>query len=178
MVDVYDNAVHSSSRAYDFRTPALKLTFDFQHAIRESHQRLRADSFDELNRLTESVPEPQEQHDATAQHYTPHHEHTEGDAPDSAEAMKELLHGMLQEVRQNADQLEDGMHRHNLQFGHEGATIETVLKLNDELNSDVSDESAVLIDQDNNEYIMTRPFDTTVIYEGNLWDVHVRAHTC
>ncbi|KAI9499299.1 Sodium/hydrogen exchanger family-domain-containing protein [Zychaea mexicana] len=177
MFEIYGQTVHRKHGTYDFRTPALKLTFDFQLAIKESHVHLKSHSFDELSRMTQSPPPPKdlEGNDEEAAiekspktavtGYTPHHVHSEGDAPDSREAIQEMLHGMLQDVRQNADQLEQGMHQHNLAFpsSGEGATIETVLKLNDEDTQE--DENAVLIDQDNNEYIMTRPFDTTVIYE-------------
>ncbi|KAI8144716.1 Sodium/hydrogen exchanger family-domain-containing protein [Fennellomyces sp. T-0311] len=171
MFEIYDHTVNRRHGTYDFRTPALKLTFDFQLAIKESHVHLQSHSFDELSRLTLSPPpvnnNPAEEEPTTAAKtgYTPHHVHNEGDGPDSREAIQEMLHGMLQDVRQNADQLEEGMHRHNLAFpsSGEGATIETVLKLNDDDTQE--DENAVLIDQDNNEYIMTRPFDTTIIYE-------------
>ncbi|KAI9278575.1 Sodium/hydrogen exchanger family-domain-containing protein [Phascolomyces articulosus] len=178
MFEIYDQMVHRNHGTYDFRTPALKLTFDFQRAIKESHVHLKSHSFDELSKLTLAPLPPnhdvgeEQQQDETPKTttvktgYTPHHVHSEGDGPDSREAIQEMLHGMLQEVRQNADQLEEGMHHHNLAFpsnGEGGATIETVLRMNDEDKKE--DENAVLIDQDNNEYIMTRPFDTTVIYE-------------
>ncbi|CAO3599332.1 unnamed protein product [Absidia cylindrospora] len=92
---------------------------------------------------------------------------------------------MLQEVSDTADQLENEMHQHNLQFtnGH----LETVFKVDDddhhrgqsnaslhpphaanaEPQGDADDIPSIvsLIDQDQNEYIMTRPADTTVIYE-------------
>lgn len=180
MIDIYDRTVHQRVRgdgaAYDFRTPALKLTFDFQLAIKEAHEHLQMHSIDELRKLTQLAPAQKEavdpQNDAKpTSTYTPHHVHTDGDAPDSREAVKEMLHGMLKEIRENADQLEKGMQQHNLAFpsNGRGATIETVLKLSedDENGSqDNGEEGAVLIDQDNNQYIMTRPSDTTVIYEG------------
>ncbi|KAG2220112.1 hypothetical protein INT45_006140 [Circinella minor] len=175
MVEIYDQTVHRNHGTYDFRTPALKLTFDFQLAIKESHVHLKSHSFDELSRLTLSPPPLEDVNNdeeevkispKTATGYTPHHVHNEGDGPNSGEAIQEMLHGMLQEVRQNADQLEEGMHHHNMAFpsSGDGATIETVLKLNDDDGKE-DENNAILIDQDNNEYIMTRPFDTTVIYE-------------
>ena len=177
MIEIYDQTVHRNHGTYDFRTPALKLTFDFQLAIKESHVHLKSHSFDELSRLTLSPPplddlnnnEEVKKSPKTATGYTPHHVHNEGDGPNSGEAIQEMLHGMLQDVRQNADQLEEGMHHHNLAFpsSGDGATIETVLKLNDDDRKD-DENNAILIDQDNNEYIMTRPFDTTVIYEGTF----------
>lgn len=181
MFDIYDRTVNQHVRgdgaAYDFRTPALKLTFDFQLAIKEAHEHLQMHSFDELRKITQLPPQkaldprPPADDAKPTSTYTPHHVHTEGDAPDSREAVKEMLHGMLEEIRENADQLERGMQQHNLAFpsnGH-GATIETVLKLSEDIENgsqDTGEEGAVLIDQDNNQYIMTRPSDTTVIYEG------------
>ncbi|KAI9320441.1 Sodium/hydrogen exchanger family-domain-containing protein [Dichotomocladium elegans] len=167
MMDIYDQTVHQqlTQTSYDFRTPALKLTFDFQLAIKESHEHLRSHSFDELSELKHHVDEPRQRVDPNMNGYTPHHVHNDGDAPDSHEAIQEILQGMLQEIRQNADQLEKGMQGHHLSFS--GGKIETVLKMNtDDSGGDSGgDENAVLIDQDNNEYTMTRPSDTTVIYE-------------
>lgn len=179
MFDIYDQTVHQrrQQQSYDFRTPALKLTFDFQLAIRQSHLHLRSHSINELAQLTEQAhqqleeeedvpPTTQEQH----QGYSPHHVHVEDDTPDSREAIQAMLQSMLDEVRQSADQLEQGMHGHNIAFS--GGTFETVMKVNndDDAGADDAgdDNNAILIDQDQNEYIMTRPSDTTVIYEGNV----------
>lgn len=171
MFDIYDQTVHQrrQQQSYDFRTPALKLTFDFQLAIRQSHLHLRSHSINELAQLTEQAHEQQEQvTPPSTQGYSPHHVHVENDTPDSREAIQAMLKSMLEEVRQSADQLEEGMHGHNIAFS--GGTFETVMKVNnddDAAADDAGDDNnAILIDQDSNEYIMTRPSDTTVIYEG------------
>ncbi|KAF7728544.1 Transmembrane and coiled-coil domains-containing protein 3 [Apophysomyces ossiformis] len=164
MVNIYAETVKGNqSSSYDFRTPALKLTFDFQLAIKESHQRLRTNVLDDLDNHFESSSE--EENDASS-----HHEHVPGDVIDSRESMQQMLREMLQAVRENADQLEEGMQQHNLAFASgDHASIETVLRLGDDSarGDQGPDENRVtLIDQDNNEYIMTRPSDTTVIYEA------------
>ncbi|KAG0167931.1 Transmembrane and coiled-coil domains-containing protein 3 [Apophysomyces sp. BC1034] len=164
MVNVYADTVRNHSSSYDFRTPALKLTFDFQLAIKESHQRLRTNALDNLGNDF-ATPQPLSTNTLAAPH-----EHIPGDTlVDSRETMQQMLHEMLQEVRENADQLEEGMQQHNLAFASgDHASIETVLKVGEDNSKGEqgSDESRVtLIDQDNNEYIMTRPSDTTVIYE-------------
>ncbi|KAI7875379.1 hypothetical protein K492DRAFT_240306 [Lichtheimia hyalospora FSU 10163] len=171
MFDIYDQTVHQrrQQQSYDFRTPALKLTFDFQLAIRQSHMHLRSHSINELAQLTEQAHQDKDDPvtPTQAQGYSPHHVHVENDTPDSREAIQAMLQSMLQEVRQSADQLEQGMHGHNIAFS--GGTFETVMKVNndDDAAADDSgdDNNAILIDQDDNEYIMTRPSDTTVIYE-------------
>jgi hypothetical protein len=71
--------------------------------------------------------------------------------------MKEVLNGMLREVSENADQLEQEMKQNMILFSAEDGHVETVLKLGQDMT---------LVDQDNNEYVMMRPSDTTVIIEG------------
>lgn len=163
MIHIYDRTVSQRPTAtpYDFRTPALKLTFDFQLAIKESHEHLQSNSLEDLDLLSTTKDKNSSSSGGTRG------DAREGDS--SREALKEMLRDMLQEVRQNADQLEKGMHRHHLAFpsvNSQGATIETVLKLSEEDHDVSEDNGAILIDQDNNEYIMMRPSDTTVIYEG------------
>lgn len=77
--------------------------------------------------------------------------------------MAQLLQGMLKEVSDNADQLEEDMQQNMIMFSTEDGRVETVLKL----DKDQQEENVVtLVDQDNNEYVMMRPSDTTVIIEG------------
>ncbi|KAL0088551.1 Sodium/hydrogen exchanger family-domain-containing protein [Phycomyces blakesleeanus] len=164
MMKIYANTVDKSNRLakYDFRSPALKLAYEFEHAIKESHLQLQKDPADDLGH-----EQPSEHFEDAHKAYAPHHSHSPGDAEDSSDTMNQLLHGMLQEVRENADHLEQGMHQNNPALGSDQAgSIETVRKLRDTTQGKKDDENvATLIDQDNNEYIMTRPFDTTVIYE-------------
>lgn len=76
--------------------------------------------------------------------------------------MAQLLQGMLKEVSDNADQLEEDMQQNMIMFSTEDGRVETVLKL----DKDQQEENVVtLVDQDNNEYVMMRPSDTTVIIE-------------
>ncbi|ORZ08152.1 Sodium/hydrogen exchanger family-domain-containing protein [Absidia repens] len=179
-------------RLYDYRSPALRLTYDFQLAIKASHDRLRSTPWTQLKawaNSTKSTATTASQEEEAP--YAPHHEHQVNDEQQpQGEAIKDLLHAMLQEVSDTADQLENEMHQHNLQFtnGH----LETVFKVEDDkvvneypgnrnassddddrqhqshaANADTNDIPSIvsLIDQDQNEYIMTRPADTTVIYE-------------
>ncbi|KAI9032833.1 Sodium/hydrogen exchanger family-domain-containing protein [Phycomyces nitens] len=163
MMKIYETTVDKSNRLakYDFRTPALQLAYEFEHAIKESHLSLKGPA-DDLGHEQPSE-HPKNAHKA----YAPHHSHSPGDAEDSSDTMNQLLHGMLQEVRENADHLEQGMHQNSPALGSDqSGSIETVRKLRDNTQGKKDDDSvATLIDQDNNEYIMTRPFDTTVIYE-------------
>ncbi|CAO0798958.1 unnamed protein product [Mucor circinelloides] len=72
--------------------------------------------------------------------------------------MKQVLHGMLKEVSDNADQLEEDMQQNNIVFSSNDGRVETVLKFRDE-------NLVNLVDQDSNEYVMMKPSDTTVIIE-------------
>lgn len=84
--------------------------------------------------------------------------------------MAQLLQGMLKEVSDNADQLEEDMQQNMILFSTEDGRVETVLKL----DKDQQEEDVVtLVDQDNNEYVMMRPSDTTVIIEGYLQCIHI-----
>ncbi|KAI9257904.1 Sodium/hydrogen exchanger family-domain-containing protein [Sporodiniella umbellata] len=134
--------------SYDFRSPALKLTFEFQRAVKVSHQRLRsASSFSDK--------------------YSEKHRHSNSNIGNSEESevdpVKEILNDMLKEVSENADQLEEEMQQNMIVFSTDNAKVETVLKLGkDSANENVVN---VIVDQDNNEYILMRPSDTTLIIE-------------
>lgn len=189
MLGVYTNTVDDTAtvnqqRWYDYRSPALRLTYDFQLAIKASHDRTRSTPWTQLKQWATQ----QKDNNGITGTYAPHHQH-QSDEGDHGESIQALLHSMLQEVSDTADQLEKDMHQHNIQFtnGH----LETVFKvddpqqhlntssssLDDHINSNngnsgddkrMAGEGAsivTLIDQDQNEYIMTRPADTTVIYE-------------
>ncbi|ORX61379.1 hypothetical protein DM01DRAFT_1380297 [Hesseltinella vesiculosa] len=162
-------------RLYDYRTPALRLTYDFQMAIKASHDKFRSTPWQQIQDWASSKDSANTHEQQQQQHDT-----------DDGESIKALLNAMLQDVSDSADQLEQDMHQHSLKFasGH----LETVLKVDDtskqkmpspndgnHLHQDDipgEDEPAAdipsiitLIDQDQNEYIMTRPADTTIIYE-------------
>lgn len=150
ILQVYEKTVSQEAfkSSYDFRSPALKLTFDFQRAVKISHQRFRS----------------------VAGSYTDHAHKSPGnddvelgvDKTLHEESMKEVLNGMLKEVSENADQLEHDMQQNMILFSSEDGRIETVLKLGKDRNENV----VTLVDQDSNEYVMMRPSDTTVIIEG------------
>ncbi|KAK4517101.1 uncharacterized protein ATC70_000431 [Mucor velutinosus] len=145
ILQVYQRTVSQEpfKSSYDFRSPALKLTFDFQRAVKISHQRLKsaAGSFS----------------DTKSSH---HHQPIPGvtDVDQEKESMKQVLHGMLKEVSDNADQLEEDMQQNNIVFSSDEGRVETVLKFRDE-------NSVNLVDQDSNEYVMMKPSDSTVIIE-------------
>lgn len=151
ILQVYEKTVSQEAfkSSYDFRSPALKLTFDFQRAVKISHQRLK------------SVAGNYREHHT---HKSPGNDYIEQgvDSKLHEESMKEVLNGMLKEVSENADQLEQDMQQNMILFSSDDGRIETVLKLGKDQNENV----VTLVDQDNNEYVMMRPSDTTVIIEG------------
>ncbi|CEP08117.1 hypothetical protein [Parasitella parasitica] len=144
---VYEQTVSQEpfKSSYDFRSPALKLTFDFQRAVKISHQRLKsaAGSFSDQN-----------------SHY--HHQQQQQNpglgGDQEKDSMRQVLHGMLKEVSDKADQLEQDMHQHNIVFAMDDGRVETVLKFRDENLFN-------LVDQDSNEYVLMKPSDSTVIIE-------------
>jgi hypothetical protein len=145
IMQVYNRTVMEDPlKNYDFRSPALKLSFDFQRAVKISHQKYKsaAGSYSVKNHV----------HDTTTENDI-HYDLEE-------ESMKNVLMGMLMEVSDMADQLEDDMKQNMLLFSTEDGDVETVLKLDEE-------NIGTLVDQDSNEYIMMKPSDTTVIIEGN-----------
>ncbi|KAI8876075.1 hypothetical protein K501DRAFT_338313 [Backusella circina FSU 941] len=157
--NIYANTVNQDT---DFKSPALKLTFDFQRAIKVSHERIRSVSAAQLDVSNKTSPLSSSSSSSLDNDaYAEHHIHNENE--DTTDSVKELLHGMLKEVSDNADQLEEEMQQNNLVFSSTHAVIETVLKLEDDRDSEES--VATLVDQDNNEYILMRPADTTVIIE-------------
>ncbi|CAO3650793.1 unnamed protein product [Cunninghamella blakesleeana] len=204
MLRVYSNTVSlsnsqqskdssSTSNVYDYRSPALRLSYDFQLAIKASHDRFKSTPWKELQEWAGTTNSQQQQENNGMDIET-----GGGGGGGGGESMVDILQSMLQEVSETADQLEKNMHQHNLQFsnGH----LETVLKVddfsndsNDNEDEDIMDDEmdpdykgddssldhrhrhhdkndmatsvVTLIDQDQNEYIMTRPFDTTIIYE-------------
>lgn len=144
ILQVYDQTVSQApfKTAYDFRSPALKLTFDFQRAVKISHERLKSVAGTYSN-------------------------HTHTNNPGNSvmmhdDDMKEVLQGMLKEVSGNADQLEQEMKQNMILFSAEDGHVETVLKLGQEREVNVM----TLVDQENNEYVMMRPSDSTVIIDG------------
>jgi hypothetical protein len=154
ILQVYDKTVSQGQfrSSYDFRSPALKLTFDFQHAVKISHQRLK------------SVAGTFSEHAAHNNLST-----NDDNEDDDDESMKEILHGMLKEVSENADQLEEDMQQNMIIFSSDDGRVETVLKLGKDQNENV----VTLVDQDNNEYVMMRPFDKTVIIEGIYLNIFI-----
>ncbi|KAL1916004.1 uncharacterized protein VTP21DRAFT_6008 [Calcarisporiella thermophila] len=100
----------------------------------------------------------------------------------------DIVVDVLEEVRHNADRLENDLRRNNHLPSPHSPVLETVVKITDDDEAEDADESeaekgieggkrreetdeeklkkvVTLIDQENNQYILTRPFDTTVIYE-------------
>lgn len=152
ILQVYDRTVSQErfKSSYDFRSPALKLTFNFQRAVKISHQRLKsvAGTFTDNH-----------------SHSNPGNDMDEEEERLHKESMAQVLQSMLKEVSDNADQLEEDMQQNMIIFSTDDGRIETVLKLD---NKDQAEENlvATLVDQDNNEYVMMRPSDTTVIIEG------------
>ncbi|KAI8644516.1 Sodium/hydrogen exchanger family-domain-containing protein [Parasitella parasitica] len=145
ILQVYQQTVSQEpfKSSYDFRSPALKLTFGFQRAVKISHQRLKsaAGSFSDKDS----------------------HQHQQQQNPglgvdQERESMRQVLHGMLKEVSDKADQLEEDMHQNNIVFTVDDGRVETVLKFRDE-------NLVNLVDQDSNEYVMMKPSDSTVIIE-------------
>ncbi|KAI7900755.1 Sodium/hydrogen exchanger family-domain-containing protein [Cokeromyces recurvatus] len=148
ILDIYNQTIHQSfnNAYYDFRTPALKLTFDFQKAVKLSHQNLKfvvAESF--LDK---------KQHEAHSDIVTHSDE-------SSNESVVEVFNDMLKEVSHIADRLEQEMKQNMIVFSTDEGNVETVLKL----EKTEGEELVNLVDQDNNEYVMMKPFDTTVIVE-------------
>ncbi|GAA5806381.1 hypothetical protein HPULCUR_011914 [Helicostylum pulchrum] len=139
LLQVYDQTVNQPSSRYDFRSPALKLSFDFQRAVKSSHQRLKSASSNMSHHA----------HDLVSTE--------DSSAPD--ESIKEVMNGMLREVSENADQLEQDMQQNMIVFSDDDARIETVLK------QEQNEHRVTLLDHDNNEYIMMRPSDSTIIID-------------
>ncbi|ORE13484.1 hypothetical protein BCV71DRAFT_206167, partial [Rhizopus microsporus] len=146
---IYEQTVNQDpfKASYDFRSPALKLTFEFQRAVKVSHQRLRSAS-------------------SVSNKYSEQHEHMHENSHEEEEdvdSVKEIVKDMLKEVSENADQLEEDMQQNMILFSADNAKVETVLKLGrDNPNEDMIN---AIVDQDNNEYVLMRPSDTTVIIE-------------
>ncbi|KAL1920908.1 uncharacterized protein VTP21DRAFT_11543 [Calcarisporiella thermophila] len=89
---------------------------------------------------------------------------------------------LLEEVRQNADNLESGLRKSMLpdeDNRHRIAVLETVVKVIEGVEEEGGEvdpgkkKMIFMIDQENNQYVLTRPFDTTVIYEDDwfLYDI-------
>ncbi|PHZ09411.1 uncharacterized protein RHIMIDRAFT_46997 [Rhizopus microsporus ATCC 52813] len=90
------------------------------------------------------------------------HENSHEEEED-VDSVKEIVKDMLKEVSENADQLEEDMQQNMILFSADNAKVETVLKLGrDNPNEDMIN---AIVDQDNNEYVLMRPSDTTVIIE-------------
>lgn len=142
IMQIYNQTVSEDSlKNYDFRSPALKLSFDFQRAVKLSHQKYK------------SAAGSVHVHDTTVNNDM-HYDIEE-------ESMKKVLMGMLMEVSEMADQLEDDMKQNQLLFSTEDGNVETVLKL----DKDREENIGTLVDQDSNEYVMMKPSDTTIIIE-------------
>ncbi|RCH82012.1 Transmembrane and coiled-coil domains-containing protein 3, partial [Rhizopus stolonifer] len=147
---IYEKTVNQDTirPSYDFRSPALKMTFEFQRAVKVSHQRLRSAS-------------------TVSNKYSEQHKHSNSNKYNAetydVDSVKEILNDMLKEVSENADQLEEDMQQNMIVFSADNAKVETVLRLGrDNVNENVVN---AIVDQDNNEYVLMRPSDTTVIIE-------------
>ncbi|KAI7870860.1 Sodium/hydrogen exchanger family-domain-containing protein [Spinellus fusiger] len=151
MIDIYGRTVDPQNKQaqYDFKTPALKLAYDFEHAIKASHLDTQKEDIHEEDPLETSENASNKDKDIN-----------------NKESMNHLLDNMLQEVRETADHVEEGIHQNSpgLDTINDPGSIETVRIMKDG-QGDEEDSRTTLIDQDNNEYILTRSFDTTVIHE-------------
>lgn len=172
MFDVYGDTLDGSLK--DFKAASLKQLSDFLLALQKSHQQIHNIPVKEANDM------PSEQ-TAVEHKYSEHHAHdvSEKGTEVGNEAVKDLVNDMLQDVRLNADHLEEGMHHNMFSEGlnkADGSTLEAVVKILDEEQNPGADSGAnnenaekgrqvTLIDQENNQYIMSRPSDTTVFYE-------------
>ncbi|KAI8997746.1 Sodium/hydrogen exchanger family-domain-containing protein [Pilobolus umbonatus] len=142
-LQIYDQTVNQNNLNFDFRNPALLLTFDFQRAVKISHQKLKS---------------------AYNKHsWLEHHDHSGKDS-ESKESLQNVLQDMLKEISDNADQLEDVIQQNMALFSTDNGKVETVIKLE---AAEQNDRLVTIVDQDNNEYVMMRPADTTVIMEDS-----------
>lgn len=182
MIDIYGKVVNMSSDItlpasrpvhYDFKTECLKLITDFQLAFKH-HPADPAQQHDVQNPAPARAPH-------VAHSYGEHHEHSADEDADRSNLAVELMDGVLDDVRNYADKLEKGMQVDAFRDGQkqDGAVLETVVKMGDNTeDADGTDDRhrgrkemadgrlITLIDQENNQYVLTRPFDTTVWYEG------------
>ncbi|KAI8901742.1 Sodium/hydrogen exchanger family-domain-containing protein [Globomyces pollinis-pini] len=84
-----------------------------------------------------------------------------------------LVDNVLKDVAEKADSLENDLNKDTFGEGQmsEGATIETVIKVNKNDNerskndTSKSDPSAILIDSSNNQYVLSKPGDATAHVE-------------
>ncbi|RUS26494.1 Sodium/hydrogen exchanger family-domain-containing protein [Jimgerdemannia flammicorona] len=179
MIDIYDKVVDMSSdidlpagrvHHYDFKTECLKLITEFQLAFKH-HQ----------NPSTAQQPDPAARNMHATHSYDRHHEHSSNEDLQHPNLAVELVDGVLQDVRNYADRLEKGMQIDAFRDGQkqDGAVLETVVKMGDNAEDGDASENRqhrreemgdgkliTLIDQENNQYVLTRPFDTTVWYEA------------
>jgi len=173
MFDVYSDTIDGTLK--DYKAAALRQLSDFLLALQKSHHQLH---------LPAKEPGPLSR-PAIDLKYSEHHSHavSEKGTEIGNEAVRDLVNGMLQDVRENADHLEEGMHHNIFSEGlnkADGSTLEAVVKVEEEEGDNISGSGTnknqkgeegrqvTLIDQENNQYIMARPSDTTVFYE----DIH------
>lgn len=171
MFDVYSDTIDGTLK--DYKAAALRQLSDFLLALQKSHHQLH---------LPAKEPGPLSR-PAIDLKYSEHHSHavSEKGTEIGNEAVRDLVNGMLQDVRENADHLEEGMHHNIFSEGlnkADGSTLEAVVKVEEEEGDNISGSGTnknqkgeegrqvTLIDQENNQYIMARPSDTTVFYEG------------
>ncbi|KAI8988013.1 Sodium/hydrogen exchanger family-domain-containing protein [Mycotypha africana] len=177
ILQVYDTTVRKDPFKFtnDFRSPALKLTFEFQRAVKLSHQRLKtatgslsaaaAAAAARAAGAAEAAEASLPDHEAEAVGKAAEMEEDMASIDTTTWGMEDVVNGMLHEVSQHADQLEDEMQNNLMLLSTEDGRVETVLKLTNDQGNGQGDSMVTLIDQDNNEYVMMKPSDTTVITE-------------
>lgn len=180
ILDVYTDTIDGTLK--DYKAASLKQLSDFLLALQNSHHQMHLPAKD--------LPGQSLSHPAIDQKYSEHHAHdvSEKGTEIGNEAVRDLVKGMLQDVRENADHLEEGMHHNIFSEGlnkADGSTLEAVVKMEDEEGDNSSGSGTdknqkgeegrqvTLIDQENNQYIMARPSDTTVFYEGKSHRISV-----
>jgi hypothetical protein len=160
MFDVYGDTIDGSLK--DFKAASLKQLSDFLLALQKSHQQIH-------NVPAKEASDTPSQQVSVDHKYSEHHAHdvSEKGTEVGNEAVKDLVNDMLQD-----NIFSEGLNK------ADGSTLEAVVKVLDEEQDSRADSGAnnnenaekgrqvTLIDQENNQYIMSRPSDTTIFYEG------------
>jgi len=185
---LFDRTINDSIIAkpdLEFKQETLKLIYNFKSSI------LNISDSDSIENILYGYYPDKEQEDSL--------EHSEYNKHDSQDGM---VDSVLQEVKYSADLLEEEMqhqngYRHGSDNGKIHEVVETVVRLEEleeegtDENDFLADESGkhesedgphnhghakviTLIDKEHNEYVLTRPNDLTMFYEGEK--VVVRRH--
>ena len=177
---LFDGTINDSIIAkpnVELKQEALKLIYNFKSSILNISG---VDSIESI--LYGDYPDKEQVEEDSLEHSEYKHDSQDG-----------MVDSILQEVKYSADLLEEEMqhqngYRHGSDNGKIHEVVETVVRL-EELeeeeieNDDIADESRkhdsedgshshgharviTLIDKEHNEYVLTRPNDLTMFYEG------------